>query len=108
VIRNLLLNAAYFSKTDQPIEVKGRRLGAGGYEISVSDSGPGIAPEDRSKIFEPFFTKRAGGSGLGLSVCMSILRAHGGTILVDNNADGGATFRVRIPGTTIDMKEVPS
>jgi len=108
VIRNLLLNAAYFSKTDQPIEVSGRRWGADGYEISVSDSGPGIAPEDRSKIFEPFFTKRAGGSGLGLSVCMSILRAHGGTILVDNNADGGATFRVRIPGATIDMKEVPS
>ena len=108
VIRNLLLNAAYFSKTDQPIEVRGRRWGAGGYEISVSDSGPGIAPEDRGKIFEPFFTKRAGGSGLGLSVCMGIVRAHGGTILVDNNADRGATFRVRIPGTTTDTKEVPS
>ncbi len=108
VIRNLLLNAAYFSKPDQPIEVRGRRLGADGYEISVSDSGPGIAPEDRSKIFEPFFTKRAGGSGLGLSVCMSIVRAHAGAILVENNPDRGATFRVQIPGATIDTKEVPS
>jgi signal transduction histidine kinase len=108
VIRNLLLNAAYFSKTDQPIEVRGRRWGAGGYEISVSDSGPGISPEDRGKIFEPFFTKRAGGSGLGLSVCMGIVRAHGGTILVENNADHGATFRVRIPDTTSDAKDVAS
>ena len=108
VIRNLLLNAAYFSNTDQPIEVGGRPWDADGYEISVSDSGPGISPEDRGKIFEPFFTTRAGGSGLGLSVCMGIVRAHGGTILVENNADHGATFRVRIPGTTSDTKEVAS
>ncbi|MGB5222131.1 MAG: ATP-binding protein [Polyangiales bacterium] len=98
VVRNLLLNAASFSKAGQVIEVSGRPWGAGGYEISVSDRGPGIADQDRPKIFEPFFTKRAGGSGLGLSVCMGIARAHGGTIEVENNPDGGATFRVKIPG----------
>ena len=104
VIRNLLVNAAHFSEPDQPIEVTGRRVGEHGYDISISDTGPGIAPEDRSKIFEPFFTKRSGGSGLGLAVCMSIVRAHGGTISVENNPDRGATFRVRIPGSTIDSK----
>jgi signal transduction histidine kinase len=108
VIRNLLVNAACFSKTDQPIEVIGRPWEVDGYEVSVSDMGPGIPPEDRSKIFEPFFTTRAGGSGLGLSVCMSIVRAHGGTISVDNNSPGGATFRVRIPGTETDAKKVAS
>jgi signal transduction histidine kinase len=108
VIRNLLVNAACFSRADQPIEVVGRPWGADGYEVSVSDTGPGIAPEDRSRIFEPFFTTRAGGSGLGLSVCMSIVRAHGGTILVENNSPSGATFRVRIPGTETGARKVAS
>ncbi|TFH31669.1 MAG: HAMP domain-containing protein, partial [Myxococcales bacterium] len=56
VIRNLLVNAAYFSTSDQPIEVTGRPWGTGGYEIAVSDQGPGIDLEDRNRIFEPFFT----------------------------------------------------
>lgn len=106
VIRNLLANAAHFSEPEQPIEVTGRRRDGRGYEISISDRGPGIAPEDRSKIFEPFFTKRAGGSGLGLSVCLSIVRAHGGTISVEDNPSHGATFRVRVPGPIADSQEV--
>jgi signal transduction histidine kinase len=108
VVRNLLLNATSFSKAGQVIEVSGRPWGAGGYEISVSDRGPGITDQDRPKIFEPFFTKRAGGSGLGLSVCMGIARAHGGTIEVENNPDGGATFRVKIPGADPVIAKVAS
>jgi len=102
VVRNLLVNAASFSESHQPIEVTGRPWGAGGYEIAVSDRGPGIDPEDQARIFEPFFTKRPGGSGLGLSVCMGIARAHGGTIEVENNPDGGARFRVRVPGNAAE------
>lgn len=108
VVRNLLINAACFSNADQPIDVAGRPWGADGYEISVSDQGPGISPEDRSKIFEPFFTKRAGGSGLGLSVCLGIARAHGGTIVVEDNPRGGATFRVRVPGSSVETLEAAS
>ena len=108
VVRNLLINAACFSNTDQPIDVTGRPWGADGYEISVSDQGPGISPEDRSKIFEPFFTKRAGGSGLGLSVCLGIARAHGGSIVVEDNPRGGATFRVRVPGSSVETLEAAS
>lgn len=101
VVRNLLVNAAHFSKPHQPIEVTGRPIDDG-YEISISDSGPGIPLDDRGKIFEPFFTKRAGGSGLGLAVCLSIVRAHGGAIKVEDNPDGGATFRVHIPRSRSD------
>ncbi len=108
VVRNLLVNAAYFSDIDQPIDVTGHPWGTDGYEIAVSDEGPGIASEDRSKVFEPFFTKRAGGSGLGLSVCLSIARAHGGTILVEDNPRGGATFRVRVPGGAAEALEAAS
>ncbi len=97
VIRNLLINAASFSEAGRPIMVTGRRWRAGGYEIAVSDRGPGIEAGDRAKVFEPFFSKRAGGSGLGLSVCMGIARAHGGTIELENNPNEGVTFRVRIP-----------
>jgi signal transduction histidine kinase len=108
VVRNLLVNAASFSRPDQPIEMTGRPWGTKGYEIAVSDRGPGIAAEDRAKIFEPFFTKRSGGSGLGLSVCMSIARAHGGTIDVEDNREGGATFRLRIPGAETASQEEAS
>ncbi|NNL49051.1 MAG: HAMP domain-containing protein [Acidimicrobiia bacterium] len=104
VIRNLLVNAAHFSEPDQPIEVEGRRVGEDGYRIAISDTGPGIAPEDRTKIFEPFFTKRSGGSGLGLAVCMSIVRAHGGTISAKNNPDRGATFHVLIPDSNMEPR----
>jgi len=105
VIRNLLINAAQFSEPNQPIEVLGKRIGEDGYEVSISDTGPGIAPEDRARIFEPFFTKRSGGSGLGLAVCRGIVHAHGGTISAENNPDHGATFRVRIPSAK-DGEEV--
>ncbi len=104
VVRNLLVNAAHFSEPDQPIEVTGRRVGEEGYHIAISDTGPGIAPEDRTKIFEPFFTKRSGGSGLGLAVCMSIVRAHGGTISAKNNPDRGATFHVLIPDSNMEPR----
>ena len=98
VVLNLMLNAAQVSETDGSIEVSGAPTGNGGYEILVSDQGPGVSPEDRTRIFEPFFSKRPGGSGLGLAVCQGILRAHGGRIVVEDREGGGTTFRVMVPG----------
>jgi signal transduction histidine kinase len=70
----------------------------GSYLIEVEDDGPGVAPEERDRIFEPFFSKRPGGTGLGLSVAAGIVRAHGGTIEVTAGDRGGARFRVVLPG----------
>jgi signal transduction histidine kinase len=98
VVLNLMLNAAQVSEADGSIQVSGAPVGNGGYEILVSDHGPGVSPEDRSKIFEPFFSKRPGGSGLGLAVCQGILRAHGGSIVAEDREGGGTTFRVMVPG----------
>ena len=66
-------------------------------ELSVSDRGPGI-PEDKLKeVFEPFFTSKAEGMGMGLSIARTIIEAHHGQIWAENRDHGGASFRIRLP-----------
>ena len=66
-------------------------------ELSVSDRGPGI-PEDNLKVvFEPFFTSKAEGMGMGLSIARTIVEAHNGLIWAKNRDHGGASFRIRLP-----------
>ncbi|HEY6808717.1 MAG TPA: ATP-binding protein [Gemmatimonadales bacterium] len=72
-----------------------------GVAVSVSDDGPGIAPELAGKVFEPFFTTKAEGegTGLGLSICQGIVKEHGGSITLDSAPGQGATFRVELPAS---------
>lgn len=70
---------------------------AGTCTTTVTDTGCGIAPENLEQIFNPFFTTRSGGTGLGLSVSYGIARDHGGTIEVESRPDTGAAFRVILP-----------
>ena len=66
-------------------------------ELSVSDRGPGI-PEDKLKgVFEPFYTSKAGGMGMGLSIARAIIEAHQGLIWAKNRDHGGASFRIKLP-----------
>lgn len=65
--------------------------------IAVSDDGEGIEPEMQLKVFDPFFTTRAGSGGLGLAESLGITRAHGGTIIVDSRPRQGATLKVLLP-----------
>jgi C4-dicarboxylate-specific signal transduction histidine kinase len=66
-------------------------------ELSVSDRGPGI-PEDKLKeVFEPFFTSKAEGMGMGLAIARTIIEAHQGVISARNQLHGGASFRIRLP-----------
>jgi signal transduction histidine kinase len=68
--------------------------------IEVCDSGRGIADQDLGRIFDPFFSHRAdgeGGTGLGLTICKSIVDRYGGTITVSSMVGQGATFRVVLP-----------
>lgn len=96
VVTNLLTNAVRASANGAPIDVRGMRTPTG-YEITVADRGPGIPKKDLDRIFEPFFTRRRGGSGLGLAVSLGIVRDHGGTIEVLDREGGGTVFRVRLP-----------
>jgi len=71
--------------------------GRGFLEIWVQDQGPGVVARERETIFEPFYTRKRGGSGLGLSVARRIVDTHGGRILCAPDHDGNSTFRVLIP-----------
>ena len=67
------------------------------FQIDIADTGPGIAPEARSKLFEPFMTTKRQGNGLGLSTAAKLIEAHGGQICCLAEPDGGACFRVLLP-----------
>ena len=95
VLSNLLRNAVQASEPGSPVAVEGRVL-PGAYEVRVVDRGSGIPPEDRMRVFEPFFSKR-GGSGLGLAVVHGLVAAHDGTIRVEPRDGGGTAFVVVLP-----------
>jgi two-component system sensor kinase FixL len=76
-------------------------------EVSVSDTGPGLAQEIQPHLFEPFQTTKAKGMGLGLSICRSIIDAHGGRLQAAPNAGRGVTFRFAIPIADQDDHDVP-
>jgi len=97
---HLLENAARYAPEGSPIEVQVRGR-TGEVVIEVSDRGPGIPPGEEERIFEKFVrlpdAGRTQGSGLGLTVCRAIVRAHEGRIAVENRLGGGATFRIVLP-----------
>ena len=66
-------------------------------ELSVSDAGPGIPTDKLKDVFEPFFSTKPNGMGLGLPICSEIARAHGGRLWAENNADAGLTVHVTLP-----------
>ena len=100
VLLNLILNAA---DAMSEVEATARKLvvstelDGANVRLYVIDRGTGIAPQDIEHVFEAFWSTKAGGVGVGLAICQSIVRAHRGTLTVANNPDGGATFCVTWP-----------
>ena len=73
-------------------------LGADGQmELAVIDSGHGLEPDKLPRLFEPFYTTKPNGMGMGLSIARTIIEAHHGRIWAENNAAGGAVFRIELP-----------
>jgi PAS domain S-box-containing protein len=101
VVMNILMNALDAVKTNPPgerlAEVRVRTREDGMVEIAVSDRGPGIGDEIGNLVFQPFYTTKQEGLGIGLSICHSIVEAHGGVIRAENNPQGGATFSFTVP-----------
>lgn len=99
VILGLLGNAAEVMPTGGRIVLDAQQREQG-IEIAVADSGPGVPQELRARVFEPFFTTRERGTGLGLAVARHIMQAHGGDIAVQDNPNGGgARFVLSLPAT---------
>ena len=70
---------------------------SGGVLVAVSDSGPGLPPANLERIFEAFYTTKASGLGMGLSICRSIVEAHGGRLWATPNEPRGAVFCMMLP-----------
>jgi len=73
------------------------RAEPGGVLISVQDSGPGVSPANLKQLFAPFYTTKADGLGMGLSICRSIIEVHGGRLWVTANQPRGAIFHFTVP-----------
>ena len=103
VLVNLVLNAMdaleQVATDRRRIVIRSRRTEPKGVTVCIRDTGPGIAPEALPRVFESFFTTKKEGLGLGLSICRTILEAHRGSIRVENDPAGGASFSLAIPAT---------
>jgi PAS domain S-box-containing protein len=100
VLLNLLLNACDAigpDALDRQVTIWTTARADDSVELALADRGTGIAAEELKHIFEPFFTSKPDGLGLGLSICRSIVTAHAGRLWADNNAEGGATFHLWLP-----------
>jgi signal transduction histidine kinase len=99
VLINLLLNAAQAMDGRGVVRLEARAEPAAGVRIDILDTGPGISPDVRSRLFEPFFTTKPGGkgTGLGLAVSQSLVRAMGGTLEATDAPGRGSCFSVRLP-----------
>jgi signal transduction histidine kinase len=101
VIVNLAGNVQAMAHAGSPrrkITIRTTMPGPAAVRCTVEDSGPGIPPEHLDHMFESFFTTKQGGMGMGLSICRSIVEAHGGSIAADNGGvDGGALFSFTVP-----------
>lgn len=101
VLLNLIMNAceamAALPEEERRLAVRTRAGKAGHLQLSVTDNGAGFAPEQYERLFEPFYTTKRQGLGLGLSICRAIVRAHGGRLWGAGVPGHGATFHVLLP-----------
>ena len=101
VVLNLTRNAIEamddVGQEDSVITVGVRGNGHGEVAVSVADRGPGVAPDDTERIFDPFYSTKTGGLGVGLSLCRAIIEAHGGRLWLNPNAGGGSVFQFTLP-----------
>jgi two-component system sensor histidine kinase PilS (NtrC family) len=96
VFWNLLVNAEQAMPRGGRVEIRAQAV-PGGVEVTVRDSGEGIAAKDLPRIFDPFFTTKPNGTGLGLAIVHRIVQSHGGTIDVASRPGVGTTFTLRLP-----------
>src|SRR5262249_28405734 len=107
VVLNLILNAveamSSVEKGARELSIRIEQAQAGGgILVAVHDSGPGIDPGNLERVFEPFYTTKTSGVGMGLSICQTIINGHGGRLWASANEPRGAVFRFTLPAAQDD------
>jgi C4-dicarboxylate-specific signal transduction histidine kinase len=106
VILNLIMNAieamSEVKEGSRELLISTSEVEPGSVLVAVSDSGPGLPPESLARIFEPFYTTKSSGLGMGLSICRSIVEARGGRLWATANSPRGAVFQFTAPAHTAD------
>jgi signal transduction histidine kinase len=101
VVVNLIMNAVEAmsgtSNGTRELLISSRKAAPGGVLVGVRDSGPSLASANLDHVFEAFYTTKPGGLGMGLSICRSIIDAHGGRLWASANVPRGATFEFTLP-----------
>ena len=101
VLINLMMNAmeamASAPPSERTLSIVTRETNEGNVEVSIRDQGPGMPPDELEKTFEPFFSTKEGGLGLGLSICSNIIKSHGGQITLRNAGGGGMVATTSLP-----------
>jgi PAS domain S-box-containing protein len=107
VVLNLTLNAveamSSVKKGGRELSISTERHEAGGVLVAVRDSGPGVDPEYLDRVFDAFYTTKSSGVGMGLSICRSIIHAHGGQLWADVNVPRGAVFQFTLPSAEKEL-----
>ncbi|WP_054773752.1 sensor histidine kinase [Methylogaea oryzae] len=99
-LTNLMSNAVEAMGEAGTVTLRLSRPAAASVRISVIDDGPGMSEEVRQRVFQPFYTTRTSGTGLGLAVVESVVRAHGGTVLCETKLGQGTAFHIDLPLVT--------
>jgi signal transduction histidine kinase len=104
VLRNLLINAldavspeSFGRSTDEPVVSLAAHRDGNELQLVVQDNGPGILPQFRERLFEPFATSKPTGMGLGLAISRAIVEAHGGRLWAESPSAGGSRFTIALP-----------
>src|SRR5262249_36861452 len=103
ILLNLMLNAmeamADGASTERILTVRTRQAGTDDVHVSVEDTGPGLREGTHERVFEPFYTSKPAGMGMGLAIARSIIEAHDGEIWAENKSSNGAIFHFRLPSS---------
>ena len=97
LVRNALDALPAEKDARREIRISTARTGGKLIEVAVTDTGTGLPPDGPQRVFETFFTTKPDGMGIGLSICRSLVEAHGGRLTAESNEREGATFRFTLP-----------